>query len=731
MVGLLDLFGGGGGDASLYGGMLTPEQQQAVRNQGLLSSAAALSAAGAPSRLPVPLGAAMGQATLAGMNTQNAAGQEAIKNILIASQAGKDQLGTLIQVAQFNRGQRARGLPEIPLPGLTGSNSIGGIPSGYITPPPSGATGAGGVMPGVTGSPYSISPQVASGIREAAPSVAPYAGQETSSSPADTAGADSGMTNGGASPTASPSPGLPTTALAPNGSSYTAAPVPSGAPAGMPGYGGYATTGIPGLNVSPSTVQGALFAEDLFPGAGKEILGKIAGPTDMQRALQAANIDPNSPQGKQLLALAAARASGIDVSPNLRQGGSAWQYDPARGGYVLAAQNPILGQGQFLAPGPNGGYTANLVPNFIPNMAAVKDAENRTAAAYRPLTGITDQGGNPVVGNQAMLGRGTMPASPVAAPASTSPAPSAAAPRAPVATAPVAAPAAAAPPPAAPGQIIKTPEGPQDISKITLKDVIPDTRMVPGKPAPPPGMFYGAPGPGAAKTQELDSERLAKYQNQTAEGQKIYLGAEQLLDVLKRGQNTNKLAPLWTDLTNVAQGLGLGDLIPQQYDPNDAAVFDKVATDMVFSALKQIPGQPRVAEIEGLRQANPNRTLPRAANIELLQSIIANQQWVDKRAELASEFHASNPAGSLGYFDSQFNKKFPLIDVYQNVAKRARSEGWRLPGDQGAGAAPSYTPPAIPGQPAPLTLPQARLPSLPPGVSLDDVRAELARRGAQ
>jgi hypothetical protein len=73
------LFGGGGTGLEGY---ITPEQQQAIQQQGMLQAASALLSAGGPSRTPISLGQALGGALQAGQQGYQQAQMGAIQNLL-------------------------------------------------------------------------------------------------------------------------------------------------------------------------------------------------------------------------------------------------------------------------------------------------------------------------------------------------------------------------------------------------------------------------------------------------------------------------------------------------------------------------------------------------------------------------------------------------------------------------------------------------------------------------
>ena len=77
--GLMNLFGG---DMSGLNELLTPEQRAAMQRQGAMSMAAQLLAASGPSRTPVNLGQALGQAYMAGQQGYTNAQQQALTGML-------------------------------------------------------------------------------------------------------------------------------------------------------------------------------------------------------------------------------------------------------------------------------------------------------------------------------------------------------------------------------------------------------------------------------------------------------------------------------------------------------------------------------------------------------------------------------------------------------------------------------------------------------------------------
>ncbi|WP_298800099.1 hypothetical protein [uncultured Devosia sp.] len=202
--------------------------------------------------------------------------------------------------------------------------------------------------------------------------------------------------------------------------------------------------------------------------------------------------------------------------------------------------------------------------------------------------------------------------------------------------------------------------------------------QVPGRPMAPAGALLGEPSKGTEEIQKLDADRLEQYSKEAAGGQKVYTNLQQLYQIMGRGLSTGNMTNAASNLANYAQQIGAARLVPKNFDPNDAAAFNKLATDLVFAQLKQIGGRPMVSEIEGLKQANPNTGLPVAANVEILNNILADQRWRDSRADLARQYMAR--FGSLGDFDARFNEMYPEVDAYNRIADKAAASGWKMPG---------------------------------------------------
>jgi hypothetical protein len=131
-MGLLgDLFGGGTSALSEY---LTPQQQESMQRQALLSTAAALLQAGGPSATPISLGQALGAGLQAGTSSYGKAQEGAIQQLLTRQKLDeyKRQMNMQENIAKILGGGGAAA--PMPAPGapITPEQAIGmpGLPAG-------------------------------------------------------------------------------------------------------------------------------------------------------------------------------------------------------------------------------------------------------------------------------------------------------------------------------------------------------------------------------------------------------------------------------------------------------------------------------------------------------------------------------------------------------------------------------------------------------------------------
>src|SRR5690242_2917380 len=128
--------------SGLYGDLLTPPQKQALAARGLLAAAGAFGQAAMPSRMPIPLGAAFGQAASAMGSAEDNAALNALRGNLVGLQ-GK-QLQSTLDVRQKLMGL----LPQLLSGGGDAPSGPAVGPSGEVASPvapiPSGGNAGGG-----------------------------------------------------------------------------------------------------------------------------------------------------------------------------------------------------------------------------------------------------------------------------------------------------------------------------------------------------------------------------------------------------------------------------------------------------------------------------------------------------------------------------------------------------------------------------------------------------------
>jgi hypothetical protein len=127
-MGAFDLLGGGSG--GMFGDLLTPEQKQALAYRGLMAAAGAFGQAAMPSRMPIPIGAALGQAAAAMGDAQDTAGYRMLQGAELAAKAQ-------LHKSQVDLANAA--MKDEP-PSMFGAGGTSAIPQTSTTAP---ATGAG------------------------------------------------------------------------------------------------------------------------------------------------------------------------------------------------------------------------------------------------------------------------------------------------------------------------------------------------------------------------------------------------------------------------------------------------------------------------------------------------------------------------------------------------------------------------------------------------------------
>lgn len=419
-----------------------------------------------------------------------------------------------------------------------------------------------------------------------------------------------------------------------------------------------------------------MFTNRLINGA----MGFKATPLDDYFA-SAANFPLGSPQ-QRLYLDAATHAAGIEpFIGGARPGVPGRKYNVATGNYDIAFQNPRAPEGASV----NADGSMAMLPGGLETIQAGATAHAAGAATFKPQEFHGPFGQN-------YLGTALgLPSQAAIQPQPPTPLGGVMAPAAPSSSSqPIAAPAAVRPviaPPlrpeaAAPAFPVQTPQGAKDVSQVTVSDMFPNGEGIPKPPIPPPGMGYGPPSTGEVERQKKDTDRLEKYAAEAAGNPEVYQNLAHLRDILGRGLNTNITAPMWADVRNIAQGMGVDLGIPASVDPNDAAAFNKAATRLVFAGLSKFPGQIRNMEITGLGVANPNLTLPISTNYSVLNDVLSVGKWQDARARLAQQYFTETGGAPLSAFDAKFNQIAPLADITDKYRDQLRAAGARFPGDK-------------------------------------------------
>jgi soluble lytic murein transglycosylase-like protein len=426
--------------------------------------------------------------------------------------------------------------------------------------------------------------------------------------------------------------------------------------------------------------------------------------------------------GRELAIAAAKQKAGLGPLVT-RPGGIVSDYDPATGQRRPTFINPNFPQGFVPQYNEKGQLVGAALPPEIPrgeaNIEAAKatggeigrfpffEPKQRIKAQFEPPVEGYDEWSNPVqvprtainefFGRQTQRSSATPPVRPpvvgggMATGVPGAGSPSLAAPLVggglstgmPGATGtPAAAPPAQSPEAAPASFTVNTPSGQKPITDVSIDD------MFPGGAGIPVPRTAGPPTTLQKEVQKDDADRLESYNKEQASNQQINADLLRLRGVLNRGFTTGSAARLGSELANLAHSLGADWAYPKSWAPANAAEFDKASTDLVFAALKKLPGQPRVTEITGLQKANPALTLPRETNYQMMNDILAASKWQDERARLATEFTITHKGVPLSVFDTAYNRMAPLPDVATEYMNVMRQNGAVFPEDVKAGGGP-------------------------------------------
>lgn len=184
--------------------------------------------------------------------------------------------------------------------------------------------------------------------------------------------------------------------------------------------------------------------------------------------------------------------------------------------------------------------------------------------------------------------------------------------------------------------------------------------------APPPGVTAQKIELSEAAKHKLDDDtKTLEIYRKTAQDTPLQLSRIDQLSRLMDQYKTGRLADAGYNLSAWAKATGLGNLIPVGYDPTKAEEINKLATQLVFSQIKQIGGRVLVSEIEGLGKANPNIALTPEANRAILENVALEQHLAQDRYLNASRVFGRYK--QLGDFDRKYIENSPAGALEQSI----------------------------------------------------------------
>lgn len=365
MAGLLDFFTGGD-QPSVYAGLLSPQQQAALgadRNQAI---AAQLLAASGPSRLPVPLGAALGQAVMAGNQAQQSGEERAAKMAMLAPTIEEHKL-------KLKKMKDDEAADEAWKSVLTGKPSVGSsiVPKAAITPSP-GTSGTVMTLAPGDALPYGgpgdgpVPPAVAAGLQKYGPGMQQSSGQE-------------GDAPGGLPPRAAPQAPPPVAApRSPVAVTPIAAPVP-GAPGPAVGPGMAPGPGWQAPNAAQSQTVDE-FARSL-PAGLRQTLSTMSGKDSRayvmglyQKQMEQDKYAPMLGQNGELIGYQSRSTGKPEYLPAHLS--DRWVEEPRNiGGTVVPGRKNVT-TGKWEALDPTTTKINNTLVNQAPQAGAVQSAKD-------------------------------------------------------------------------------------------------------------------------------------------------------------------------------------------------------------------------------------------------------------------------------------------------------------------------------------------------------------------
>lgn len=184
------------------------------------------------------------------------------------------------------------------------------------------------------------------------------------------------------------------------------------------------------------------------------------------------------------------------------------------------------------------------------------------------------------------------------------------------------------------------------------------------------------------ETQKDAADKLNEYQEQAAGEGPTYNNVRQLGQIIQNGFQTGAGANAANLLASYAKRIpGMGDAVPDKFDPASKEAFTKLSTDLVFKVINQIGGQIRNKELEGVQKANPDVTMRPEAIMDILSNIGGTQGWMGMRSKMAGQWF--DQAQNLNGFDNAYNQRFPLDAYVKNIQDSITKNGISLPQQPG------------------------------------------------
>ena len=228
-------------------------------------------------------------------------------------------------------------------------------------------------------------------------------------------------------------------------------------------------------------------------------------------------------------------------------------------------------------------------------------------------------------------------------------------------------------------------KAPYEMVEVTdadgTKHLVPKAALV-GAQGVSPQNFPTTQLPDYVKTQQNRLwEGQDKLHEQYVARQDVEQRMRELQDIQKY-YKTGSLAEHQREAVALAQALNIP--LPQNW-MNDATAFDRFQKDAianVFGQIREIGGQVRVAEIQGLQRANASAPLTPEANARILAQGLGILHHASKYYEDYATWHRQHPGA---YDDSDFTvqwaKENPVEKYVNDEVKNAGYKGQFIPYD--------------------------------------------------